>query len=223
MTITKIFHLLTVATLALAIGGCLSQETATNEISDNTDSTASQNSAPTIWGSPSTAVMTGDNYSFTPSAQDADGDSVSFSIVNKPRWAAFDTATGHLSGQPLLGDEGMYDGILISATDGVATAQLPSFSIEVTQTALGSVSLSWTAPTQNSDGSTLTDLAGYKLYYGTSAGSYTHQIRIDNPSISTYLIENLLPDTYYVVATSFNDMGVESDYSNMAVKTVESS
>lgn len=68
----------------------------------------------------------------------------------------------------------------------------------------------------------LTDLAGYKIYYGTTPGDYTQQIRIDNPSISTYLIENLLPETYYIVATAFNTAGVESSYSGMATKTVES-
>ena len=47
------------------------------------------------------------------------------------------------------------------------------FHVEVTQSALGSMTLSWTAPTENTDGSQLNDLAGYKLYYGTSAGNYT--------------------------------------------------
>ena len=164
--------------------------------------------------------MTNDVYSFRPSAEDADGDAISFSISNKPRWASFNSATGELSGQPLLGDEGVYAQIVISATDGSATSALPSFAIEVTQVALGSMPLSWTAPTENSDGTALTDLAGYNLYYGTSASNYPHRIRIDNPSISTYLVENLLPDTYYVVATSFNAVGVESAYSNMATKTI---
>jgi hypothetical protein len=84
------------------------------------------------------------------------------------------------------------------------------------------MSLSWTAPTQNDDGSALTDLAGYKIYYGTAPGNYTQQIRIDNLSVTTDLIENLLPKTYYIVATAFNSAGVESSYSSMATKTVES-
>ena len=166
--------------------------------------------------------MTNDEYSFTPSAEDADGDTISFSISNKPRWASFSSVTGELSGQPLLGDEGVYAQVVISATDGSATSALPSFSIEVTQVGLGSMSLSWTAPTENSDGTQLMDLAGYNLYYGKSENNYSHRIRIDNPSIDTYLIENLLPDTYYIVATSFNAVGVESAFSNMATKAVAS-
>ncbi len=203
------------AASALMLGACSGQ-------SDSAGNTPSQtNSAPSIWGSPDSAVLTGDNYSFIPSASDADGDSIEFSITNKPRWASFDSATGQLSGRPLVGDEGVYAQVSIGASDGTTSSALPVFSIEVTQGAVGSMSLTWTAPTQNSDGTALTDLAGFNLYHGTTAGNYTHKIRIDNPSISTYLVENLLPDTYYVVATSFNSSGVESDYSNMAVKTVE--
>ena len=44
---------------------------------------------------------------------------------------------------------------------------------------------------------------------------------IDNPSIDTYVIEDLLPGTYYAVATAFNAAGIESRYSNMAEKNVE--
>ena len=180
------------------------------------------NAAPVIAGSPGAAVLAGDNYAFTPSANDPDGDTLVFTIANKPRWAKFDSKTGRLSGQTLLGDVGTYDKIRISVSDGNASRSLPEFSITVSQVALGSMSLSWTAPTQNTDGSVLTDLAGYKLYYGKSAGRYNKSIRIDNPSVTSYLIDNLLPGTYYVVATSFNALGIESAFSNEAIKTVTS-
>ena len=208
---------LTIVTLS----GCLSgQSSPTNNESSET-TTPSQNRAPSISGSPDSAVMTGDTYTFTPSASDADGDGITFSITNKPPWATFDSATGRLTGQPLLGDLGLYEDITITATDGSDSASLSAFSIEVTQIALGSMTLTWTAPTQNAYGSVLTDLAGYKIYYGTTPGNYTNQVRIDNPSVTTYLIENLLPNTYYVVATALNSLGVESRYSSMAAKTVE--
>jgi hypothetical protein len=208
---------LTIVTLS----GCLSgQSSPTNNESSET-TTPSQNRAPSISGSPDSAVMTGDTYTFTPSASDADGDGITFSITNKPPWATFDSATGRLTGQPLLGDLGLYEDITITATDGSDSASLSAFSIEVTQIALGSMTLTWTAPTQNADGSVLTDLAGYKIYYGTTPGNYTNQVRIDNPSVTTYLIENLLPNTYYVVATALNSLGVESSYSSMAAKTVD--
>ena len=84
------------------------------------------------------------------------------------------------------------------------------------------MTLSWVAPTENSDGTPLTDLAGYNIYFGLSQGDHSNRVHINNPSISTYMVENLLPDTYYVVATSFNSLNVESTYSNVAVKTVTS-
>ena len=214
----RLIRLLLVAVLAGVMGGCLSQQKSNSSFSG--DNNPTQNSAPVISGTPATAVVTGDMYSFTPSATDADGDALSFSISNKPSWATFQASTGKLSGQPMLGDEGTYADVIISVSDGEATTSLPAFSIEVTQTALGSMTLTWTPPTENDDGSALTDLAGYKLYYGTSSGSYNHQVRIDNPGISTYVIDNLVPNTYYVVATAFNSAGVESAYSNEAVKAV---
>ena len=100
------------------------------------------------------------------------------------------------------------------------TVTLSEFSIEVTQAALGSMTLSWTPPTENEDGSALTDLAGYNLYYGEQEGRYTKRVRIDNPGLTRYVVENLLPKTYYVVATAFNTSGVESSNSGVAVKTV---
>ena len=178
------------------------------------------NAAPVISGSPDAAVLAGDNYAFAPSAYDPDGDALVFFIANKPRWAQFDSQTGSLSGQALLGDVGIYERIRISVSDGDASRSLPEFSITVSQVALGSMSLSWIPPTQNIDGSSLTDLAGYKLHYGNAPGRYDRTIRIDNPSISRYVVDNLVPDTYYVVATSFNTEGVESSFSNQAVKTV---
>jgi hypothetical protein len=138
-----------------------------------------------------------------------------------PIWATFDSSTGNLTGQPSQGDVGLYENITITASDGTTSTSLSAFSIEVTQVALGSLSLSWTAPTQNADGSVLTDLAGYRIYYGTVPGNYTNQVRIDNPTVTTYLIENLLPDTYYVVATAVNSLSLESSYSAMVTKTVD--
>jgi hypothetical protein len=155
----------------------------------------------------------GDPYSFIPTASDPDGDSLTFNVQNKPDWASFNSNTGAISGTPTLGHVGIYSNISISVTDGQATATTSDFSVEVSQVQLGSVTLSWTAPTQNSDGSTLTDLAGYKIYYGTSAGSYPHKISIDTSGTTTYVVDNLAPDTYFFVATAVNSKGMESDFS----------
>ena len=84
----------------------------------------------------------------------------------------------------------------------------------------GTATLSWLPPTENTDGSMLTNLAGYNIYYGTEAGNYTETITIDN-SISEYLVENLPPgNTYYFVITAFDGDGNESEYSTMGSKTI---
>lgn len=84
----------------------------------------------------------------------------------------------------------------------------------------GTATLSWLPPTENTDGSLLTNLAGYNIYYGTEAGNYTETITIDN-SISEYLVENLPPgNTYYFVITAFDGDGNESEYSPTGSKTI---
>jgi hypothetical protein len=180
----------------------------------------SANSSPNIGGNPPPEVLAGEFYEFEPVATDPDGDTLTFSISNKPNWAMFETATGRLYGQPTLDNVGEYGNIVIAVSDGSTISSLAAFDIAVTQVALGNVTLSWAAPTQNADGSPLTDLAGYNIYYGTSSGVYDHEISIDNPGTTTYVVDNLVPDTYYFAATSFNSTGVESEYSGEAVRTV---
>ena len=81
--------------------------------------------------------------------------------------------------------------------------------------------LTWTPPTQNTDGSALTDLAGYRIYYGTASGTYTlGPIDVADPTAVEYVVTGLNNDTtYYFVATSYNSAGTESAYSNEASKT----
>jgi len=86
--------------------------------------------------------------------------------------------------------------------------------------AVGAVTLTWQPPTLNQNGSPLLDLAGYYIYIGTSSNSYRQKIRLDNPGLTTYVVEDLSAGTYYFVATSYNSSGVESLFSREAVKTV---
>lgn len=78
--------------------------------------------------------------------------------------------------------------------------------------------LSWDAPTTNVDGTPLTDLAGYKVYYGQSSGIYN--IPIDVGNVLTYKIENLGEAIWYFVVTAYDTSGNESDYSNEVSKTI---
>jgi plastocyanin len=90
------------------------------------------NTAPTITGSPAITVNEDSPYSFTPTASDVDaGDTLTFSITNKPTWASFNTATGALTGTPANADVGSKTGILISVTDGTDTTSLAAFNLTV--------------------------------------------------------------------------------------------
>ncbi len=89
------------------------------------------NQAPSISGTPATEATTGQSYSFVPTSSDPDGDTLTFSVMNRPPWASFDTSTGALSGTPADADVGSFANIQISVSDGDLTAQLPAFSITV--------------------------------------------------------------------------------------------
>ena len=64
------------------------------------------------------------------------------------------------------------------------------------------------------------DWAGYKIRYCKNSGIYDHKISIDNPGMTIYGVDILVPDTYYLAATSFNSSGFESEYSGEAVRIV---
>ena len=91
----------------------------------------STNVAPAISGTPATSVNEGALFSFTPTASDVDNNPLTFSIQNAPSWASFSAVSGQLSGTPTASDIGVTSGIVISVSDGLASASLPAFSITV--------------------------------------------------------------------------------------------
>lgn len=83
----------------------------------------------------------------------------------------------------------------------------------------GTATLSWTPPTQNTDGSALTNLAGYRISYGTSATALAQTIQV-GPSVSTYVVPGLMPGTYYFAVRAYTSGGTESVNSNVVSKVV---
>ncbi|MEM7815822.1 MAG: sugar-binding protein, partial [Candidatus Aenigmatarchaeota archaeon] len=92
----------------------------------------------------------------------------------------------------------------------------------------GKAQLSWEPPTTNADGTPLTDLAGYKVYYGTSkrvstcpneTHGYSNVVNVGN--VTTYKINNL-PDgfTYYFSVTAYDTSGNEGCFSEEVNKTI---
>jgi hypothetical protein len=179
------------------------------------------NAAPKISGTPATSATVGTAYSFTPSASDANGDTLTFSIANKPSWATFSTSTGRLSGTPAASHAGTYSNIVISVSDGKAKVSLPAFSITVKQAVAQAATLSWTPPTANTDGSSLTNLAGYRIVYGTSSSVLSNTINVSNPGVTSYVVENLSPGTYYFALKAYTSDGRESALSNVVSKTIK--
>ena len=114
----------------------------------------------------------------------------------------------------------MYGNIVISVTDTKDTVSLPAFSITVTQPTNGSASLSWTPPTQNTDGSTITSLAGYRVQYGTSSGALTQTIQVANPGVASYVVTGLSSGTWYFAVRAYSSSGAESANSNVTSKTI---
>lgn len=88
------------------------------------------------------------------------------------------------------------------------------------QESAGSATLSWNPPTANADGSTMSDLAGYRIYYGRSATRLDRTIVIGNPGLTRYLIENLAPVRWHFAMTSVNSNGKESKRSRIVSKKV---
>jgi hypothetical protein len=84
----------------------------------------------------------------------------------------------------------------------------------------GSAILTWQPPALNTDGSTLTDLSAFKIYWGTTQGTYSQSTKISNAAARTYTVPGLTKGTWYFVVTALNSQGLESPYSNVWSKTV---
>ena len=166
-----------------------------------------------IGGFPSATVQVGQTYTFTPNAVTAGPLIPHFEIQNLPPWASFSWA-GQLTGTPAATDAGTYPNIVISIVAGDARASLSSFSITVQ--AAGSLAapatLSWIPPTSNDDGSVLTDLAGYRIYAGSTADQLVPILMLD-AGLTTYVLEGLSPGLNYFAMTAINSLGIESELS----------
>ena len=112
------------------------------------------NDLPTISGTPTTTILDGVNYSFTPAGADVDGQDVTFSITNMPDWAAFSEATGTLSGTPPASAVGgNFSNITISVSSGADKVDLPPFTITVNPSQTSPGGAVWNSFNWN-DGST---------------------------------------------------------------------
>jgi Fibronectin type III domain/Putative Ig domain len=179
-----------------------------------------------LTGTPATSVTAGQNYVFQPTVSAGSG-TVTFQIQGKPAWAAFSATTGALTGTPAAANEGTSGAITITGSNGSSSASIGPFTIAVNAPsstppapATGTASLSWTEPTENTNGAPLTDLAGYHIYYGTTSGQWTSTITVLVATQTSYVVSGLAPGTYYFAIVAFNTAGEDGPLSNVASKTI---
>lgn len=181
-------------------------------------STSTTNRTPVISGTPVTRGVKGQPYSFRPTATDGDGDTLTFSIGNKPAWASFDTSNGTLYGTP--GVTGTFSNIVISVSDGKASASLPAFAITVSTAASTSVTVSWVPPTMNTDG-TPVQLSGYSIHYGVVSGQYSSSLTVSGATITSAVLQGLTTgQTWYFTVKAIATSGVESDFAREVSKAL---
>lgn len=183
--------------------------------------TGGTNAPPTISGTPTASVNAGTPYTFTPTAADPNHNVLKFSIQNKPTWAAFSATTGQLSGTPTTSSAGTYANIVISVSDGMASSSLAPFAIAVkTAASTGTATVNWVPPLDNTDGTVLASLSGYKIYYGKTSTALTQTIQVANAGLSSYTLSNLTSGTWYFGVTAYTSTGTESAMSNLASKSI---
>ena len=224
-TLLRISILVTAATLLAACNsdGASSSGTSTAATTpaSPTPVAAPPPAAVSLQGTPAATITAGNNYSFQPVLA-AGGGTITFKVTGQPKWAQFDSDTGTIDGIPSMSDVGTSAPISITASNGTTASTIGPFTIAVIAPApvTGSAQLGWAAPTQNTDGTPLTNLAGYHIYYGTSASALSQTIDVASPSTTSYEISNLSAGTYYFSVVAYNTDGVDSSDSNVSEKTI---
>jgi len=195
---------------------------------DPVESVAEQpvNQIPEISGNPTSVVDAGQVYSFSPTATDADADTLTFSAINLPYWADFNTQDGTVSGSPTDQDIGDFNNIRISVSDGTDSAELAAFSISVNPVVVaqttGSISLRWIAPATRTDGTPLNlgDINGYYIYVGTTRDNLQMWTELTDGDMTTLTIDDLEFGDYYVAISVFDREANVSAQSNVVMKSV---
>lgn len=117
------------------------------------------------------------------------------------------------------GGDGSVEGT--GSTPAAAPAPAPAPTAPAPTAGAGSATLSWVAPQTNADGSVLSDLAGYRIYYGTGSGNYSASITVSDPAATTYTVQDLAASTYYFILKAYDKSNVESASSPEVSKTIQ--
>jgi hypothetical protein len=145
--------------------------------------------------------------------------------IYKVTWSTDRGPAGIASGKELWRAEGVPlelgdNTITVTAEDTTGASNSRSVKVRRESGQQGSVTLSWTPPTAREDGTPLTNLAGYKIYYGRMSGVYDYQIDVDSPGVSTYVVEQLVSGEWFFSLAAYDADGLESDRSNEVVRDI---
>ena len=100
-----------------------------------------------------------------------------------------------------------------SSGSGTAASNAPPSSV-------GMATLSWEAPTTDTSGRALTNLGGYRIYYGTDKSALSQTVSVNTIGMQTYVIDNLGAGTWYFAIRAVTNNGVESALSKVVSKTI---
>lgn len=169
---------------------------------------------------PETAVV-GEPYEFVPTVANAILPDLQFAYINRPSWSESYRRSGAIMGTP--SEPGVFSDIQIEAWDGVHFGISAPFTITVVapgSRSSGSVTLRWVRPTENIDGSALTNLAGYLIRYGTSAAALNARVRVESADSTTAEIENLSPGKWYFEVAGITDANLQGRFSAIVEDTL---
>jgi hypothetical protein len=149
---------------------------------------------------------------------------LTYSVSNKPSWAQFSSATGSLVGTPSAANVTTDSDIVVSVSNGAKSASLAAFNIAVkaaSSATTGEATLSWSKPVDNTNGTPLTNLAGYVVRYGTNPAALTSQVSVASANTTDVEINNLSPGSWYFEVASINTSNMESPFSSAVSKTIQ--
>jgi hypothetical protein len=129
-------------------------------------------------------------------------------------WSTNPTATSCRASGGWSGDK---------AVNGTQTLPTINASTNYTLTCswgTGSALVSWVAPTANTNGTPLTNLGSFRIYYGTSSSSLSQNLQVSDVTARSARVSGLSPATWYFSTRAVNTAGVESADSNIASKAV---
>jgi hypothetical protein len=168
-------------------------------------------------GTPPDFAVVGERYDYVPEVINAILPDLRFSYINRPGWSESYRDTGAIIGTP--SEPGVYANIQIQAWDGVHCGVSAPFTITVASAA-DSADVRWVKPTLNTDGSPLTDLAGYLIRYGTSAAKLDTHFWVDSADVTAAEIRNLSPGNWYFEIASLTDADVRGPFSRIVESAI---